>query len=79
MPKKTKQSFEENLERLSIIVEQVEDVSTPLDTAIALYKEGLTLAEKCGETLRVHEAEILTLQKSAVGLFELEPFTEGLR
>jgi len=75
MPRKASKTFEENLERLSDIVEQVEDAETPLDEAIALYKEGLTLAGKCGETLRTYEAEVLTLQKSASGIFELEPFT----
>jgi len=76
MPKKASKAptFEEELSRLAEIVEQVEDGQTPLDTAIALYKEGLSLAGKCGETLRVYEAEILTLQKSADNLFTLEPF-----
>ena len=74
MPKKADKSFEENLERLAVITEQVEDAETPLDEAITLYKEGLALAEKCGETLRTYEAEVLTLQKSAAGIFELEPF-----
>jgi len=74
MPRKKSNTFEENISRLADIVEQVDDGGTPLDTAISLYKEGLTIAEKCGETLRNYEAEILTLQKSADDIFTLEPF-----
>gem|GEM_PF-510409 len=67
-------TFEEDLRRLADIVEQVESSETPLDEAIALYKEGLSLAGKCGETLRGCEAEVQALQKSSDGLFTLEPF-----
>jgi len=73
MAKKTTDSFEANLGRLTEIVEQVEDSQTPLETAISLYKEGLTIAEKCGDVLRRCEEEILTLQKT-VDAFSLEPF-----
>ncbi|MCL1884496.1 MAG: exodeoxyribonuclease VII small subunit [Defluviitaleaceae bacterium] len=58
-------SFEEKLERLSQIVEQVEDSETPLDTAIELYKSGISIAKECGEVLRGYEAEVLTLRKQA--------------
>ena len=75
MPKKSSKTFENDLERLAEIVEQIEDSQTPLDTAITLYKEGLALAGKCGEVLRNYETEILTLQKSNEDIFTLEPFT----
>ena len=68
MPKK-KTNFETDIARLAEIVEQVEDGSTPLDTAISLYKEGLALAAKCGKTLGQYEEEILTLQKDVEGNF----------
>jgi len=48
----------------------------PLDVAIALYKEGLALAAKCGQTLTNYESEILTLQKEADGSFSTAPFAE---
>jgi len=73
MPKK-KTSFEADITRLSEIVEQVEDSETPLDTAISLYKEGLELAAKCGETLGQYEEEILTLQKDANKNFVTKSF-----
>ena len=71
MPAKKKTSFEDDIIRLAQIVEQVEDGQTPLDKALTLYKEGLTIAAKCGETLTVYENEILTLQKNADETFKL--------
>lgn len=66
MPKK-KTTFETDIARLTEIVEQVEDSQTTLDAAIALYKEGLALAEKCGKVLNQYEEEILILQKDTTG------------
>jgi len=77
MPKKKSTStFETDLSRLTEIVESMEDSDTPLDSAISLYKEGLELAVKCGQTLTNYETEILTLQKEADGSFTTTPFTE---
>ena len=73
MPAKKKTTFEEDLMRFADIVEQVEASQTPLDKALALYKEGLTLATKCGETLTQYEQEIQTLQKNADNSFTLQP------
>ena len=68
MPKK-KTTFESDIARLAEIVEQVEDGQTTLDAAMALYKEGLSLAEKCGKVLSQYEEEVLVLQKDALGDF----------
>lgn len=75
MAKRKKESFEGNLERLEQLAEEVEDASTPLDEAIALYKEGIELAAKCGETLKQYEAEVLTLKKQSDEMFKLTPFS----
>jgi len=78
MPRKSTKnslnSFETDLARLTGIVDEVDNVNTPLETAISLYKEGLALAGKCGELLRTAEAEVLVLQKNAEDMFTLEPF-----
>jgi len=76
MPAKAKkpQTFEQKLEKLAEIVEQVEDSATPLDSAISLYKDGIALAKDCNETLRVYGDEVLILQKTAED-FTLEPFS----
>ena len=74
MPKK--QKFEESLARLSQIVEAIEYGDTSLEDAIKLYKEGLGLAQNCGDTLGKYEAEVLQLQKDANEAFTLVPFGE---
>jgi len=77
MPKKKNTpTFESDLSRLSQIVEAMEDSETPLDAAIALYREGLTLAAKCGQTLTNYESDILFLQKESDGGFSTMPFAE---
>ena len=70
MPKK-KQSFEAEMLRLAEIVEQMEGMDVSLDTAILLYKEGLTLANSCGKMLTQYQEEIALLQQDADGNFEL--------
>ncbi|MCL1843214.1 MAG: exodeoxyribonuclease VII small subunit [Defluviitaleaceae bacterium] len=78
MPAKKKQpSFEENLERLADIVSQAESGETPLEQAIALYKEGLAIADICTKTLTHYEEEILCLQKNALGAYEVSAGFEG--
>ena len=41
-----KQTFDEAMERLEEIVEQLEQEEVSLETAVSLYKEGLSLAAK---------------------------------
>ena len=67
-------SFEASFELLSTIIEKIESPETPLDNALSLYKEGITIAKTCGEALATYEAEVLTLQKEADGVFLLPPF-----
>ena len=70
---KKKLSFEEAMERLEEIVEQLEQEEAPLETAVALYKEGLGLSALCREKLSAAEGEIVLLRKEA-GLWQEEPF-----
>ena len=74
---KKKKSIEEKFQRLSEITDQIEG-DTPLEAALSLYKEGLTLLEDCGSQLKKYEAEVLLLRKNADGIFSLEPFEEQL-
>ena len=78
MPKK-KLKFEDALSRLSDIVDTIEDGDTTLDDAIKLYKEGLTLAQNCGDILGSYETEVLQLQQNADKTFALSPFSEGMK
>ena len=72
---KKKLTFEEAMERLEAIVEQLEQEESSLEDAVALYKEGLSLSALCKEKLAVAEGEIVLLRKEA-GLWQEEPFQE---
>ncbi|MFO7768906.1 MAG: exodeoxyribonuclease VII small subunit [bacterium] len=41
------ESFEERIERLEIIVEQLEKGETPLEESLSLFEEGVRLARAC--------------------------------
>jgi len=58
-----KNSVEKKIEKLTKIVEQVEDAQTPLEKAISLYKDGVNIAKECREILNRYEEEILVLQE----------------
>ena len=73
MPAK-KLKFEQAISRLSDIVETIEDNETTLDNAMKLYKEGLNLAQNCGDILGDYETQVLQLQKNADETFTLAPF-----
>ena len=72
---KKKQSFEEAMTRLEEIVERLEQEEAPLEEAVALYKEGLSLSALCREKLTAAEGEIVLLRKEA-GLWQEEPLEE---
>ena len=72
---KKKMTFEEAMERLENIVDELEQEEAPLEAAVALYKEGLRLSAFCKEKLTAAEGEILLLHQEA-GLWQEEPFQE---
>ena len=69
-PKK-KISFEDQLKRLQIIVAELESGDVPLEKSVALYKEGVELAQACREQLKAAKQEVSVL---AEGIFT--PFKE---
>jgi exodeoxyribonuclease VII small subunit len=46
-----KHRFEEQMERLQLVVETLEKGDLPLEKSVALYKEGQILAASCREQL----------------------------
>ncbi|AYA76971.1 MULTISPECIES: exodeoxyribonuclease VII small subunit [unclassified Robertmurraya] len=63
MSKETKISFEEAMQQLEDIVEQLEEGDVPLEEAISIYKKGMELSKLCHDKLRNVEeqlTEILT-------------------
>ncbi len=50
--------FEESLEKLDGIMEDLESEGTPLEEAIQLYEEGMKLVKVCEKKLAVAQARI---------------------
>ncbi|MBG0777178.1 MAG: exodeoxyribonuclease VII small subunit [Desulfovibrionaceae bacterium] len=66
--------FEKKLKRLAAVVEKLESGELPLEKGVALYKEGLTLARECRETLADVRNEIAVFTEE--GLKEFAPEAE---
>ena len=58
MAKKQQSNFEEQMQRLQEIVQELERADLPLEKNVALYKEGRTLARSCKEMLEQAQHEI---------------------
>ncbi|MFV0479704.1 MAG: exodeoxyribonuclease VII small subunit [Anaerorhabdus sp.] len=58
MTKPTKQTYEESLDRLSEILDRLEECSLPLDEVVALFEEGVEHAENCDHRLLAFEAKM---------------------
>ncbi|PXA04190.1 exodeoxyribonuclease VII small subunit [Coraliomargarita sinensis] len=72
MPKKTKPTFEEAVQRLEELIESMEDGSSPLTELVAKYEEGSKLLKECQSQLQ--EAE-LKIEKLNLKTGEPEPFS----
>ncbi len=72
--------FEERLERLETIAEDIREPDIPLDDALALFDEGVKLARSLEKDLEKVEARIEILlnkpqsaeDKPELGLFDLD-------
>ncbi|MDY0138777.1 MAG: exodeoxyribonuclease VII small subunit [Candidatus Izemoplasmatales bacterium] len=60
----SKLSFEENLDKLEVLVKKLESGENSLDEAVNLYKEGIALAKLCHEELKNAEEVIVKLMDS---------------
>lgn len=67
-------TFEEALEKLTKIVEILEEGDVPLEEAIRKYKEGMDLAQLCNKKLQNVEKELTQILKENG---ELASFTIG--
>ena len=61
--------------RLEEIVERLETEEVPLEEAVKLYQEGLSLSAICKEKLAAAEGSIVLLRKEA-GIWEETSFVE---
>lgn len=71
---KKKQNFEEALERLEVIVHEMEAGELSLDNMVKLYKEGVELASFCGGRLNDALQQVTILRTTLDGQLEEKPF-----
>ena len=74
--KKDMKNFEERLERLEILGEQIRKTDIPLDEAIKAFEEGIKLARTLEKDLEKIESRIEVLMNSAQALSDEPPELE---
>lgn len=65
--------FEECLQRLETIVDQLEKGEIPLEHALKLFEEGIQLSQNCRKELEDAEGKVEILLKQN-GKLQAEPF-----
>jgi exodeoxyribonuclease VII small subunit len=65
--------FEECLQRLEKIVDELEKGEVPLDKALALFEEGIQLSNSCRKELEEAEGKVEILLRQN-GKLQPEPF-----
>ena len=70
--------FEECLQRLERIVQELEKGDAPLEQSLALFEEGMKLSADCRKELEQAEGrvEVLLKQNGKIQIEALEPQTE---
>lgn len=63
---KQKMTFEQAIDRLAEIVQQMESGKAPLDDTLKLYEEGVKLAAFCDEKLKNAEQTVQTVTAQEV-------------
>ena len=77
MPRKksTTPDFEQSLNELETLVEQMEQGDISLEQSLELFERGIKLTRSCQESLKKAEQRVQTLIEKN-GDSELEPFTD---
>lgn len=70
-------TYEQSVQRLDVIVKQLERGDVPLDEALKLFQEGTALVQSCAKLLDQAELEIVKLSKGADGAPVEMEFTNG--
>ena len=71
------EKFEDALNKLEAIVEELERGNLPLDDSLAKYEAGIKLSVLCARKLEAAKKRVETLVKTADGKFSLKPFDES--
>jgi exodeoxyribonuclease VII small subunit len=66
--------FEDALQRLEQIVDQLEAGDLPLEDSLKVFEEGVALARRCAKYLEEAEKRIELLTKDESGLLKTELF-----
>ncbi|OEU51511.1 MAG: exodeoxyribonuclease VII small subunit [Desulfobacterales bacterium C00003060] len=69
-----KQTFENAMERLESIVNELESGDLNLDEAMKKFQEGVKLSKFCSNKLDETEKKVLILLKDEEGNIRTEPF-----
>jgi exodeoxyribonuclease VII small subunit len=69
-------TFEECLQRLELIVKDMECGDLPLEQSLKLFEEGIALSASCKKELDDAEAKVEILLKNQ-GKMQAEPFGES--
>ncbi|XID94156.1 exodeoxyribonuclease VII small subunit [Paenibacillaceae bacterium WGS1546] len=69
-------TFEQAMEKLETIVSKLESGDVPLETAIELFQEGMSLSRLCGQKLEQVERRIEMLSEGENGMSR-KPFSSG--
>jgi exodeoxyribonuclease VII small subunit len=69
-------SFEKALEKLEVIVSELEEGELALDASLKKYEEGITMVRICQEKLEKARKKIDLLMKDENGKFTLKTFEE---
>ena len=69
-------SFESSLEKLESIVDRLEAGDLPLETALAVFEEGVALTRRCAEQLGAAERRIELLVREGAN-WGARPFEES--
>ena len=70
------QTFEENMQRLELIVRKMEHGDVPLEESLKLFQEGTKLVQDCGKLLDEAELQVKNVVTVADGNIVLENFAD---
>ena len=70
-------SFEDSYDRLEQVIQRLENGDLSLDESVALYEEGMRLAQHCGRKLDDAQLKVLRLLSAAADEVEREALDES--
>lgn len=71
-----KKTFEQSMEQLEKIVEELESGDLPLEKALKKFEEGMKHSKNCSEILDDTDRKITMILQKPDGTIKEQPFTE---